>query len=258
MLKVTVLGCGASSGVPVIGCDCWVCTSDNLKNKRLRVSVLVKSEVGSVLVDTSPDLREQCLANRVRKVDALIYTHSHADHLHGIDDLRSFNYLSGSALDTYSDEETLREIRTRFGYVFLPPKPAHLGWYRPCLTPRPVTPYVPFTAGGMEVLPFTQKHGLGSTLGLRFGSFAYSTDANGLSEEAFAALAGIDTWIVDCLRYEPAPTHAHLAMTLEWIARVKPRRAYLTHLNHGFDYDTLAAELPPGVFPAYDGLVLEV
>jgi phosphoribosyl 1,2-cyclic phosphate phosphodiesterase len=262
MMNVTVLGCGSSSGVPLIGCTCPVCASDNPKNKRTRVSIAVQSGDTRVLVDTSPDLRAQCLREGITRVDALIFTHAHADHLHGVDDMRSFNYLRGTTIDTYASEETLRQIHERFGYVFLPPKPTttqgDLIWLRPCLTPITVKPYEPFKAGGIDVLPFTQKHGGSATLGLRFGNFAYSTDVNGLPEESLAALEGVDTWIVDCLRYEPSPTHAHLEMTLEWIRRVKPRRAYLTHLNHGFDYDTLAQELPEGVFPAYDGLKLEM
>lgn len=258
MLRVTVLGCGASGGVPLIGCRCPVCTSTDPKNKRQRVSVLLESEGTKVLVDTSPDMRAQCLAHNITQVDAIIYTHAHADHLNGIDDIRSFNFANNGPVDVYSDEATLREIKGRFGYAFLPPKPEAPGWYRPCLNPITVQPLVPFRIGSLEILPLEQIHGHQKTLGLRIGSFAYSTDANGLPEQTLDALAGIDTWLVDCLRYEPAPTHAHLEMTLGWIAHVKPRRSYLTHLNHGFDYATLASELPQGVTPAYDGLVLNI
>ncbi len=261
-MKITILGCGASSGVPLIGCDCPVCTSADPKNRRTRVSVAITRGDTTVLVDTSPDMREQCLRHNISRVNGIVYTHAHADHLHGIDDTRSFNHVRNSPIDAFGEEATLKQIAERFGYVFLPPKPPNMpgdwGWYRPCLTPNIIRPYESFRAGGIEVLPFEQKHGGGKTLGLRFGKFAYSTDANGLPEEAFEALKGIDTWVVDCLRYELAPSHAHLEMTLEWISRVKPRRAYLTHLSHGFDYETLAKELPDGVFPAYDGLELEV
>jgi len=257
-MKITVLGSGGSGGVPVIGCGCAICTSVNPKNKRLRVSLLIEVEGVTILVDTSPDMRVQCLTHNIKAVDAIIYTHAHADHMHGIDDVRSFNFARNAPIDIYADAETLQALHARFAYVFLPPKPASPGWFRPCLNPMEVTPFMPFFIGGVEVLPFEQQHGQGKTLGLRIGDFAYSTDTNGLPEASLAALAGVDTWVVDCLRYEPAPTHAHLAMTLGWIEQVKPKRAYLTHLSHGFDYDALASELPPNVSPAYDGLVLEV
>ena len=261
-MKVTVLGCGSSNGVPLIGCECAVCKSDNPKNKRLRASIVVQHNGKTILIDTTPDLRTQCLREGIGIVDAVIFTHAHADHLHGIDDTRCFNYLRNLPLDIYLDDETLGHIQSRFGYVLLPPKPAShpadFGWYRPCLVPHRITAYEPFEVEGLHVLPLHQKHGGGRSLGLRMGKFAYSTDVNGMDERTLAALEGIDTWIVDCLRYEEAPTHAHLAMTLGWIERIKPKRAYLTHMNHGFDYDAFAAELPEGVFPAYDGLKLEV
>lgn len=258
MLKITVLGCGASGGVPVLGCDCEVCKSSNPKNKRSRVSILIQSATTTILVDTSPDLREQCLREGIKKIDAIIYTHGHADHLHGIDDVRSFNYAIDAALPTYSDQHTLDAIAKRFDYVFLPGKPSGLMWYRPALVPIAVTPYVTFKVGDIEVLPIEQRHGGGTSLGLRVGNFAYSTDTNGLSDKAKESLQGLDTWIVDCLRYKEAPTHAHLEMTLGWIAEMKPKRAYLTHMNHEFDYDRLNAELPENAEPAYDGLKLTI
>lgn len=256
MLKVTVLGCGSSGGVPILGCNCAVCLSSNPKNKRTRVSILVQSATTSILVDTSPDMREQCLRENITKIDAIIYTHAHADHLHGIDDLRSFNYAVNAPINAYSDAATLASIAKRFDYVFLPGKPAGLMWYRPALVACPILPFEAFRVGDIDILPIPQRHGQGTSLGLRIGNFAYSTDVNGFSSEAFDALRGIDTWIVDCLRYKPAPTHAHLEMTLGWIADIKPKHAYLTHLNHEFDYDGLCRELPEGVFPAHDGLVL--
>lgn len=257
-LTITVLGCGASGGVPLIGCRCPVCCSLNPKNKRSRVSIVVQSSTTTILVDTSPDLREQCLREGISKIDAIIYTHAHADHLHGIDDVRCFNYAINDSLNTYADAKTLQDIGKRFDYVFLSGKPADLMWYRPALVPCPITPYQSFSIGDIDVLPILQQHGAGASLGLRFGNFAYSTDTNGLSGEALNALSGIDTWIVDCLRYNIAPTHAHLEMSLGWIKQVRPKQSFLTHLNHEFDYDTLLSELPQGVYPAYDGLKLTV
>ena len=259
MLKVTVLGTGASSGVPMIGCQCAVCTSANPKNKRSRVSVLVESDTTKILIDTPPEIRTQCITHAITTIDAVIYTHSHADHLHGIDDLRSFNHLKGHALPIYSDAETLTQIEARFPYIFLPPQPINGVWFRPSLHSIAIKPPERFTIGDIEIQTFWQTHGKAQTLGLIFnGKIGYSTDTNGLSEEALTLLQGLDCWIVDCMRYEEAPTHAHLAMTLEWIAHVKPKIAYLTHMNHDFDFDILASELPANVMPAYDGLTIHL
>jgi len=257
MLKITVLGTGASGGIPIIGCDCGVCKSSNPKNKRSRVSILLESATTKILVDTSPDLREQALQNNITAIDAIIYTHSHADHLHGIDDVRSFNYQKNAAIDAYGDSATLAEIRERFAYTLMLANEYHNGWYRPCLNPLEITAGKAFKVGDIEILPFEQIHGRGKSLGFRFGNFAYSTDVNVMPEQAFESLEGIDIWLVDCLRYLPAPSHSHLERTLQWIERVKPKQAYLTHMHHEFDYDILAKELPSGVFPAYDGLVIE-
>ena len=254
-MRVTMLGCGPSWGVPRIG-DVWgECDPANPKNRRTRVSILVEEPDGALLVDTSPDLREQLLVNRVRRVDGVIFTHAHADHLHGIDDLRSVNRMMRKALPIYADERTLNEIRARFGYVLTPTR-GEAGFYKPVL--EPVTIAGPFVAAGIAVTPFEQDHGFMHTLGLRFGRFAYSTDVINLDEAAFAALAGVEVWIVDCMRREPHVTHAHLEKTLGWIARLKPRRAILTHMDESLDYATLVRELPPSVEPGHDGLVLEI
>lgn len=261
-LKVTMLGCGASSGVPVIGCSCSVCSSTDPRNKRTRVSIVVESATTRILVDASPDLRHQLLATGLTKFDAVIFTHEHADHMHGIDDLRSLNWHKNGPLDAYGDARTLVEAKRRFGYAFEPPGPltAQGAWVVPVLVPRTIEPDVPFRIGDIDVVAFMQIHGgdRDPTLGLRFGDFAYSTDVKEMPEAGFAALAGIDTWIVDCLQEPPNWAHSHLAQTLEWIARVGPRRAVLTHMNHRLDYAALAAKLPSGVEPGLDGLVLDV
>ncbi len=251
-MKITVLGCGTSSGVPMIGCDCAVCRSADPRNRRRRVSVLVEHADTRVLVDTPPDLHDQLVQAGVKTVDAVLYTHGHADHVHGLDDLRSINYHRQSALDAYGTPETLAMIQSRFSYAFGPPGQ---WWTRPSLNPVPVDG--PFTVGGLTVEPFVQHHGRGTTTGYRFGPFAYSTDVNGFPETSFAALEGIRAWVVDCLGYKSHPTHAHLAMTLEWVARVRPALAVLTHMSHQFDYETLCGELPPGVVPGYDGMTID-
>lgn len=255
-LRVTVLGCGGSAGVPLIGCDCAVCTSNNPKNRRTRVSVLVEAGGKSILIDTSPDLREQALRHGIRSVDAILYTHEHADHTHGIDDVRSFNYHRDDTIPAYGDCETMALLRQRFPYVFLP-KPENI-WYRPSLTPHALAePLQAFEAAGMPVLPMEQKHGRFRTIGYRIGDFAYSTDCDFLPEETFAALKGVRVWLVDCLRHTPSYSHSYTERTLEWVERVKPELAVLTHMAHDLEYDNLLNSLPQGIIPACDGMILE-
>jgi phosphoribosyl 1,2-cyclic phosphate phosphodiesterase len=256
-VKVTILGCGPSWGVPRIGGDWGTCDPANPKNRRRRASVLVEEGGSIVLVDTSPDLREQLLDAGVRGLDAVLYTHAHADHLHGIDDLRMVNRLIRKPLPVYATAQTLAQIRERFGYVFGPvPDPAKVGFYKPVLEPHEIDG--PFTAAGLVVTPVMQDHGFSQTLGFRIGRFAYSTDVIRMDEPALATLAGIELWIVDCLRREPHVTHSHLENTLDWIAKVRPRRAILTHMEESLDYEELRRSLPDGVEPGYDGLVAEI
>ncbi|MGH7034717.1 MAG: MBL fold metallo-hydrolase [Stellaceae bacterium] len=256
-MRVTMLGSGPSWGVPRIGGDWGACDPKNPKNRRRRVSILVEEAGAAVLVDTSPDLREQMLDAGVKRVDAVLFTHSHADHTHGIDDLRSINRMMGKPLPIYADPGTMAELKARFRYIFAPIDPeAKAAFYKPAVEPHEIAG--PFHAAGMAVVPFTQDHGFSRTQGFRFGRFAYSTDAFQLDDAAFAALAGIEIWIVDCIRRAPHPTHSHLERTLQWIERIKPRRAIFTHMDQSLDYATLAAELPPGIEPGYDGLAIEL
>jgi phosphoribosyl 1,2-cyclic phosphate phosphodiesterase len=257
-MKVTILGSGTSGGVPLIGCDCKVCHSDNPKNKRRRVSVLVETAGKKILIDTSPDLRMQALDNKFSTVDAILYTHAHADHAHGIDETRSFNVNSRKPLDCYGDAECLGELARKFDYAFKPPVPK-LGWFRPALVGHIVEPGKGFEAAGVPVMPFLQDHGVaGLTLGYRIGNFAYSTDLNSLPPESMEKLKNLDTWVVDCLQYKPHPTHAHVELVLKWVKELQPRQAILTHMSHNIEYETIKASLPHGIEPGYDGMVLEV
>jgi phosphoribosyl 1,2-cyclic phosphate phosphodiesterase len=254
-VRITVLGCGTSTGVPVIGCDCAVCTSEDWRNTRLRCSIVV--DVGDVrlLVDTGPDLRAQALRAGIKTVDAVLFTHSHADHLHGIDEVRTFNIHRGGPIPAFADRTTLWHIETRFGYTLHGLRPMK-GWWRPALIPHRIDG--PFEVAGVPIAPIAQRHGNGGSLGFRIGDFAYSPDVDALPDTSFDQLKGLDLWIVDALRERPHPSHAHLERTLAWIRDLAPRRAVLTHMSHEVDYAAWAAKLPAGVEPAHDGLVLEV
>lgn len=245
----------------MIGCRCAVCTSSNPKNRRSRASILIEKGDTTLLVDVSPDLRQQALACHITQVDAIVFTHAHADHCHGIDDLRSFNYHKNQQIKVYSDSKTLSKIEHRFDYAFKPPTPEY-GWFRPALEPHiiEVNHLNPVTISpDITIIPFLQQHGKHSTtIGIRIDDFVYSTDVNNFPEESSQALENIECWVVDCLRYDPAPTHAHLDLTLSWIKRFKPRRAVLTHLGHEMDYDTLNTQTPEHVEPAFDGMVIEL
>jgi phosphoribosyl 1,2-cyclic phosphate phosphodiesterase len=254
-MKVTVLGCGASTGVPAIGPDWGRCDPADPRNRRRRVSALVEVGDVAILIDTSPDMREQLIDAGVSRLDAVVVTHAHADHLHGIDDLRTINRRMGRAIPLFADAKTLTEIGRRFGYVLEQPPEAGR-FHKPTLEPREISG--PFEIEGIPVIPFAQDHGFSTTLGLRIGGFAYSTDVTELDDAAFAAVEGVELWIVDCLRREPHPTHSHVAKTLSWIARVRPRRAVLTHMDQSLDYRELSAELPSGIEPGQDGLVIEL
>lgn len=250
-MKVTILGCGGSGGVPLVGGVWGACDPANPKNRRRRSSILIEKDDATILVDTSPDCREQLLAAGVRRLDAVLYTHAHADHLHGIDDLRAINRQMRRPIPVYAAAWTLDEIEARFAYALRPIEPGDT-FYKPTLEPHVIDG--PFTVAGIRIEPFVQDHGFSKTLGFRFGALAYSTDVVDLDDRAFAALAGVDVWIVDCLRERPHPTHSHLAKTVAWIERVRPRRAILTHMDVDLDYEKLRKSLPPSIEPGYDGM----
>ena len=253
MIEVTILGCGGSLGVPMVGGDWGRCDPSNPRNRRRRPSILVRSAQTAILVDTTPDCRTQLLESSVNRLDAILFTHSHADHIHGLDDVRPLTWNGSGPIDAFADPECAADITDRFGYA-VAGAPVDRGFYKPLLVMHQVTG--PFDVGDLHVQPFTQAHGPGTSLGFRFGNFAYSTDASDLDDAAFELLAGVDTWVVDACREAPHPSHAHLDMTLAWIDRLRPRRSILFHMNHTMDYDYLCAKLPAGVEPAYDGMVV--
>lgn len=266
-LEVRILGCGSSGGVPRLseGGPYWgACDPGNPKNRRSRCSILVTQQGADgktrLLVDTSPDLREQLLAANVGLLDAVLITHDHADQLHGIDDLRVIAMNMKRRLDLWSDINGLAGVRKKFGYCFATPVGSD---YPPILNAHEIAePFTEFPimggGGPVAVRAFGQGHGRIRSLGFRFGPVAYSPDADHLDDEAFEVLAGVECWIVDALRHTPHPSHAHLARTLDWIARVRPQRAILTNMHVDLDYDALKRELPPGIEPAYDGMTLSI
>lgn len=256
-----ILGCGSSTGVPRVGPDGpdWgACDPSNPKNRRTRSSLLIETDGVVILIDTSPDLREQLLAARCGRIDAVLYTHDHADQIHGIDDLRSIAYFERRRIPVYADAITFQTLHTRFGYCFETPAGSS---YPAILDGRIIAePFAPFAIPGRNgasatVTPFAQEHGSIRSLGFRIGDFAYSADVSALDEPAFGTLAGVDTWVVDALRDTPHPTHSHVAQSLEWIARIRPRRAVLTNMHIDLDYAVLSKRLPPGVVAAHDGFV---
>ena len=254
-LRVTILGSGNSTGVPMANGDWGRCDPQEPYNRRRRSSILIEQGDTTVLVDAGPDLREQMLGAGVRRLDAVIFTHAHADHTQGIDDLRAFvDYRGeGTPLTVYGYPEILEQIENRFSYMM---GGARKGYYdKPFLRTLPAPERL--SIGSLDFTLFEQDHTVCRTIGIRVGRFAYSTDVKNLPERAFEAVAGISTWVIAAVRREPHIAHAHLAQILEWIDRVKPDRAFLTHLNHTMDYRTLLAELPNTVRPAHDGLVIE-
>ena len=251
-MKLTILGCGTSFGVPRIGNDWGSCDPAEPRNRRRRVSILIEHEETRILVDTSPDLREQLLAARVGEIDAVIWTHDHADHCHGIDDLRQLYHVYQRPIEGYAREATLVSLRERFAYVFDGSAAGYPDIAAGHLLPDDME------LGGIRIRAVDQPHGSITSAGLRFDaggkSIAYSTDFNDLTPGMETLFEGVGIWIVDALRRRPHPTHPHLDRALEWVARVRPGRAILTHMDNSMDYRTLLAELPPGVEPGYDGL----
>ena len=254
-IEVTILGCGSSGGVPLIGNIWGPCDPNDSRNTRRRVSILVKKNKKTFLVDTSPDLRMQMLDAKVKDVDAVLYTHSHADHVHGIDDLRAFCWQrkDNKPLPIYSDQYTIDQITNRFDYAF----ENKYGPAVPSLAANTIS-IGNNTIQGVNVEAIKQIHGKGFSLGYRFDNVAYSTDVNNLPNESMEQLKDLDLWIVDCVRYEPHYSHSHFDQTISWINKLKPKRAILTHMGHWLDYNELKNKCPDNVEPGIDGMVVKI
>jgi phosphoribosyl 1,2-cyclic phosphate phosphodiesterase len=250
-MKAVILGCGTSSGVPRIGNDWGTCDPGEPRNRRRRASIMVEDGATRILIDTTPDLREQLLSADVSTLGAVVWTHDHADHCHGIDDLRQVYHASGVPVDGYAREQTLATLSRRFAYAF-----AGREEY-PAVVRGSVLPD-DLTIGGVRMQCVDQPHGAITSVGIRFEcggkSIGYATDFHEVTEEMAALYQGADVWIVDALRYKPHPTHPHLAMTLDWIERLGVGRAILTHMDQTMDYATLRKTLPAHVEPGFDGM----
>lgn len=262
-MKITLLGTGGSAGLPQIGGidgrgDWGRADPHEPRNIRTRASIIIHTDAGgTILVDTGPDMRMQLVANGISRVDAVFYTHAHADHVAGLDEARILNRILGAPLPAYGTSDVLAELKQRFDYAF---KPWNGGFFgRPVLLPQVILPGQRFTVCDLEILPFEQDHGYGTSMGFRIGDFAYCTDVVRLDAAALSALQGVKTWIVDC--FTPAadhPTHAGLETVKDWVKYLQPARTILTHMGPLMDYQTLRATLPPGIEPGYDGMVLDI
>ena len=252
-MKLTFLGTGTSTGVPSIACDCETCLSEDPRDKRLRTSVLIEHSGKTILVDTSSDFRQQALRANIGRLDAVLITHCHVDHVFGLDDIRPLNFRYG-AMPIFANDIAWIDLRRIFQYIF---QPTHFGGGLPQLIPHTVVHNAPFCVGEMNITPLEVIHGKLPVIAYRFNDFAYATDLNFISEETIAGLQGLDVLVLDCVRLKPHSTHLGLNESLEYIERIKPKRAYLTHLNHDVMYARDSGLLPENVQFAYDGLVIE-
>ncbi len=253
-MDILFLGSGTSTGVPSLCCNCSVCRSDDEKNKRLRSSILVRNNGNHILIDTSTDLRQQCLTNNIAHIDQVLYTHHHADHLHGIDELRSFNHFNKVVIPCYGNEDTIHEIGKKFNYIF--DKTTQIGGGLPRLTLHIVN-NESFNLGGVSVTPLDITHGKLAILGYKLNKCAYITDCNEIPNSSKKQLQNLDVLIINALGFDPHPTHFSLSQALDAIEELKPKRAILTHINHEFEHGKISSELPGGVDLAYDGMSIE-
>ena len=251
-VELLFLGSGTSAGVPMIGCDCAVCTSSDPRDRRTRASVVISQGGTSVLVDTTPELRLQCLANGVRRIDAVVYTHAHADHIMGLDDVRRFNTVKGGPLDVWADERTFTTLDRCFGYAFQEPSP-EIKVYRPHLIKRTIDPDDPFEVGPMRWTPIPLMHGDLPVLGFRVGRLAYCTDVSAVPEPSFALLEGLDVLVLDALQYKKHTTHFSVEEAIQVAGRVGAKRTFFTHIAHALGHVETNKVLPDGIRLGYDG-----
>ena len=247
-----MLGVGSSAGTPVIGCQCQTCRSNNPKNKRLRCSAAIMTDQGDViLIDTGPDLRAQSLRAELTRADAVLYTHTHADHLHGIDDLRAFCQIQKKQIPLYGKSDAMQHIQDKFGYAI---RPAGDFWDLPVLSLNPITG--PFELFGLTITPIPVKHGYSDILGYRIGNMAYLTDVSDIPASSMSLLKNLDILMLDCLRYTPHYTHINVEQSLAFAGQINALDTYLIHMTHDIDYDKLSTELPDHIHVAFDGLKL--
>ena len=253
-IRITVLGSGTSSGVPTIGCRCKVCASEDPRDKRLRPSILVRYGGRNIVIDTTPDFRQQALQSKMERLDAILYTHAHADHILGLDDVRPFNFMQRENIPIYASEESMATIRRVFAYIF---EPGDTQSSIPRIDARLYGPD-PIHLFGVDFVPVRLSHGRGTTYGFRFASAAYLTDHSEIPEESIPHLQDLDVLFLDALRHKPHPTHTTLERAVQWVEQLKPKRAYFTHMCHDLGHARTESLLPENVHLAYDGLELEL
>lgn len=257
-MRLTLLGTGTSFGVPQIGCRCPACTSTDPRDRRSRTSALIETRGKRLLIDTPPELRLQLVAAGVDHVDAVLFTHGHADHVHGIDDLRALSVRLGAMLPAYGSRETMAELATKFPYIFDPAIVVPVGTTKPELAAYALEPGATVSIAGVPVLPLALPHGQQAVFGYRVGPVAYLTDVKAVPESVVGVLEGLEVLILSALLSRPHPLHLSIPEAVETAQRIGARRTFFTHLTHEFTHQALAAMLPPGIAPAYDGLVIDV
>lgn len=251
-MQITLLGVGSSAGTPVVGCNCATCQSSNSRNKRSRCSSLITLPTGeNILIDTGPDLRNQALRENIKRVDAVLYTHTHADHLHGIDDLRAFCQIQRSQIPLFANQDAVTHIQNKFGYTLREPCDF---WDLPVLRAEVI--HQPFQLFNTPIIPIPVMHGKIHIFGYRIGNLAYLTDVSEIPEPSFDLLQDLDILLLDCLRETSHPTHINMEQSLSYISRIKAKQSYMIHMTHDLEYETLSAKLPAHVFAGYDGLKL--
>lgn len=255
-MKITILGSGTSTGIPVVGCNCEVCRSDSPKDKRLRSSIVIETQGKRILIDTGPDLRQQLLQNDINSVDAVLYTHAHYDHTAGLDDIRSLTLLSGKPMPLFGDSRTLKSLSAMFAHIFYMPE--QIGGGITKVSTHEIMPGKEFDVAGIKFVSLPVKHGNLDILGFRTGGFAYITDASFIPETTFPLLKGVEILVLNALRARPHPTHFNFSEAIEVGRRIGAKQVFFTHISHSAKHADLWADLPPGFEPAFDGMIIDL